>query len=93
MGVFYSQTGQRQRRFWKMRRGTGKKEYRVNGNRNASFSEVLEQVRGNVDMGCSAQIMRKSFISIRDDSWEEFIKGCREEENPSEWTLEKLREA
>ena len=57
------------------------------------FREVLEQVRGNVEMGCSAQIRRKSYIAIRDDSWEEFRKGCRETEKSSEWTLEKIPEA
>ena len=58
------------------------------------FREVLEQARGNVDMGCSAQIMRGSFIATRDDSWEEFRKGMqRKREKSSEWTLEKTREA
>ena len=58
------------------------------------FREVLEQARGNVDTGCSAQIMRGSFIATRDDSWEEFRKGMqRKREKSSEWTLEKTREA
>ena len=34
-----------------------------------------------------------SYIATRDDSWEEFRKGCREKEKSPEWTLEKLREA
>ena len=59
-------------RFWKMRRGKGKKEYRVSGSPN--------------DAG-------KGFIATRDGSWEEFEEGCRERENSSEWTLEKIREA
>ena len=45
------------------------------------FREPLEQVRGNLDMGCSAQIMRKRSIAIMDDSLEEFRKGCREKRN------------
>ena len=57
------------------------------------FREVLEQVRGNVDMRCSAQIIRKSHIATRDDSWEELRKGCLEKEKSPEWTLEKIREA
>ena len=57
-----------------------------------TFREVLEQVSGNVDMGCSAQIIRKRYIAIRDDIWEEFRKGCREKEKSSEWTPEKIRE-
>ena len=55
--------------------------------------EVLEQVRGNVDMGCSAQIMRKGYIAMRDDNWEEFRKWYGEKKKSSEWTLEKTREA
>ena len=56
-------------------------------------TEVLEQVRANADMGCGAQMMRKSFFAIRDGSCVEFKEGCREKENSSEWTLEKIREA
>ena len=41
------------------------------------FREVLEQARGTVETGCSAQIMRGSFIAKRDDSWEEFRKGMQ----------------
>ena len=44
-------------------------------------------------MGCSGQIMPKSFIAMRDDRWEEFRNGCREKEKSPEWTLEKIREA
>ena len=52
------------------------------------FREILEQVRGNADMGCGPQMMRKGCIALRDGSWEEFKEGCREKENSSEWTLE-----
>ena len=47
------------------------------------FREVLEQVRGNVDMGCGAQMMRIGNIAIRDGSWEEFKEGCKEQEKSS----------
>ena len=81
---------QRQRRFWKMRLGKGKKEYKVAAQ--SPFREILEHVRGNVDTGCCPQMMRKGLIAIKDGSWED-NEGCREEENSSEWTLEKIREA
>ena len=41
------------------------------------FREVLEQVRGNVDLGCGAQMVRTGSIAMRDGSWEEFKEGCR----------------
>ena len=44
-------------------------------------------------MGCRAEIMRNSYIAMRDDSWEEIRNGCREKEKSSEWTLEQIREA
>ena len=56
------------------------------------FREVLEQVRGHVDMRCSTQIIRKSFIAIRDDSWEEFRKDAEKKRNHQNG-LEKIREA
>ena len=55
--------------------------------------EILVQVRGNEDMGCGPQMMRKGFIAIRDGSWEEFKERCREKEKSSELTLERIREA
>ena len=53
--------------------------------------EVLEQSRGNVGMGCGAQMMRKGSFATRDGSWEEFRKGCIEKGNSSEWTRENTR--
>ena len=35
----------------------------------------------------------KATSQKRDDSWEEFRKGCKEEEKSSAWTLEQMREA
>ena len=45
----------------------------------SSFREILEQAgsRGNVDLGCGAQMLRKGCIATRDGSWEEFKEGCR----------------
>ena len=34
--------------------------------------EILEQVRGNADMGCSTQMMRRVYYAMRDGRWEEF---------------------
>ena len=59
----------------------------------SSFSEILEQVRGNVDMGSGPQMMRKGYLAMRDGRWEEFKERYREVEKSSEWTLERLREA
>ena len=53
------------------------------------FREYLEQVRGHVEKGCGAQMMRKIFSQLGEES----RKGCREKEESSEWTLEKIREA
>ena len=44
------------------------------------FREILEQVRGKVGMGCCPQMLRKGYIAMRDDSWEEFKKEYREVE-------------
>ena len=57
------------------------------------FREILEQVRGNVDMGCGPQMMRKGYLAMRDGSWEEFKKRYGEVEKLSEWTLERTHEA
>ena len=57
------------------------------------FRKVLEQVKGNLDMGCGAQMMRKSYIVTRDGSWEEFKERHKAKEKSSGWTLEKIREA
>ena len=45
-----------------------------------AFREVLEQVRGYVDVGCYDQIVRKSYIAMRDDSKEEFRKNAEKRE-------------
>ena len=41
------------------------------------FREILEQVRGNVDMGCSAQMMRKSCITTRESIRMDFRENAR----------------
>ena len=56
------------------------------------FRVILKQVRGNVDMGCGHQMMRKGYIAMRDGSWEELKERYREVERSSEWTLERIRE-
>ena len=57
------------------------------------FREIIEKVRGNVDMACGPVIMRKGFFATRDGSWEDFEEGCKEKEKSSEWTLERIRDA
>ena len=76
-----------------MRRGGRQEGKQGQWQQESPFREILEQIIGNVDMGCGPQMMWKSYIAMRDDSCEEFRKGCREKEKPSEWILEKLREA
>ena len=58
-----------------------------------SFREILEQVRGNAEMGCAFQMMRRGYLAMVDGSWKEVKEGYREEEKSSEWTLETIREA
>ena len=65
-----------------MRRGKGKKGIPLQRG-------VLEQVRGNVDTGCGAQMMRKSDIAMRDGSSEKDAEKKRNHQNG----LEKIREA
>ena len=59
----------------------------------SSFTEILEQVRGNADTGCAPQMMRRGYLVVRDRSWEEFKERYREKEKSSEWTLERICEA
>ena len=56
--------------------------------------EILKQVRGNADMGCGSQMMRRGYLAMRDGSWKSSKERYREEEEKSsEWTLERTREA
>ena len=57
------------------------------------FREIPEQVRGKADIGCGPQMMRQSYLAMRNGCWEEFKESYREEEKSSEWTLERIREA
>ena len=89
VGVFYSQERAEAKKILEDAAWDRQEGIQGQGQQEPPFREVLEQVRGNVDVRCGAQMMRKNYISVRDGSWEDFRKGCREKENSSEWTLEK----
>ena len=55
--------------------------------------EILEQVRGNADMGCGSQMMQRGYFAMRDGSWEQVKERYREVDKSSERTLQKIREA
>ena len=48
-------------------------------------------VSGNADTVCAPNDVER--LPCKDGSWEEFKERFREEENSSEWTLGKIREA
>ena len=53
----------------------------------SAYRDVLEQVRGNVDMGCGAHMMRKSCVAIR--GWQlgkSSEKDAEKKGKSSEWT-------
>ena len=93
VGVFFLSQEHNQGRFLKMRRGTGKKDYKVSGNRNP-----FQRGSGASQRKCGHGMWRpndavKLFVATRDGSWEGFRKGCREKEKSSAWTVKKIREA
>ena len=92
VGVFYSQKNRSKEDSGRCSTGKARRNTRSVAI-GIPFREFLEQVGANEDLGCGAQIMWKSFIAIRDGSWEEFRNGLREKEKSSEWTLEKILEA
>ena len=85
--------GQRQRRFWKMRRGKGKKECKVSGNRHRFSERSWSKPEEMWIWDVAPKSCGKAVSQQGDDSCGEFRKGCREKEKSSEWTLEKIREA
>ena len=57
------------------------------------FREVLVQVKGNADMDCGPQMMRRGYLAMKTGGWEELKDRYRKEGKSSEWTLERIREA
>ena len=78
---------QRQRRFSKMWRGRRQEGIQGQRQQESAFGEVLEQVKGNADMG------RRGYFAMKNGSWEDFKDRYRKEGKSKEWALERIREA
>ena len=85
--------GQKENRFWKMRRGRGKKEYKVSGNRNPLSERFWSKSEEVWMWDVVHQMMRKGYLAVRDGRWEELKERYREVEKLSEWSPERIREA
>ena len=57
------------------------------------LKEVLEQVKGNSDTDCNAQMMRRAYNAGKSGNWESFKEEFQEKGKRSEWTCERLQEA
>ena len=80
VGVYFSQKGRGKEDSGRCGAGQARRNTRSVAT-GIPFREVLEHVRGNVDVGCSAQIMRTIYIARRDDIWEEFRKDAEQKRN------------
>ena len=76
-----------------MLRGKSKKGYKISGNRNLFSVRYWSKSEDMRMWDVARSDAARSYLAMRNGSWEELKERYRKEEKSSEWTLERVREA